>query len=70
MNTTTTTFQVAEMSTGHCEVAITEEITQLAGVAAVEIDLETHLVRISGQDIHDHAVIAAIDAAGYEAVRI
>jgi copper chaperone CopZ len=67
---TTLTFQVAEMSTGHCEAAITEEITQLEGVTSVEIDLDTHLVRVSGWRIDGHAVIAAIDAVGYGAVRI
>jgi copper chaperone len=67
---TTLTFQVAEMSTGHCEAAITEEITQLEGVTSVEIDLDTHLVRVSGEDIDDHAVVSAIDAVGYGAVRI
>jgi len=67
---TTLTFEVAEMSTGHCEAAITEEITQLEGVTSVEIDLDTHLVRISGQGIDDHAVMTAIDAVGYEAVKM
>jgi copper chaperone CopZ len=35
----------------------------------VEVDLETKLVRISGENLDDPALVAAIDEAGYEAVR-
>jgi copper chaperone CopZ len=33
------------------------------------VDLETKLVRISGENLDDSALVAAIDEAGYEAVR-
>ena len=35
---------------------------------AVDVDLETKLVRVSGAGIDDTAVVAAIDEAGYDAV--
>jgi hypothetical protein len=46
-----------------------EEIDQIAGVEAVQVDLEAKLVRVSGTGVDDAAVVAAIDEAGYEAVR-
>ena len=35
---------------------------------AVDVDLDTKLVRVSGAGIDDAAVVAAIDEAGYDAV--
>jgi copper chaperone CopZ len=55
------------MSCGHCVNAITAEVTQVAGVEGVDIDLETKTVSVRG-DADDGAVRAAIDEAGYEIV--
>jgi copper chaperone len=63
------TFVVAGMSCGHCKVAVTDEVSNLAGVAAVDIDLDSKLVRVHGTDVDDAAVVAAIDEAGYDAVQ-
>lgn len=57
------------ISTGHCRVAITEELAQLDGINSVVVDLEARLVRVTAEKIDDYAVIAAVDQAGYEAVR-
>jgi copper chaperone len=62
------TFAVEGVSCDHCKVAITEEVTQVAGVEGVDVDLETKLVRVRGADVDDAAVVDAIDEAGYEAV--
>jgi copper chaperone CopZ len=63
----TTTYLVPGMTCDHCKVAVTEEVTKVAGVAAVSVDLDTKLVRIDGGA--DHAALAAaIDEAGYDAV--
>ena len=62
------TYLVAGMTCDHCKVAVTEEVTQVPGVEAVDVDLETKLVRIQGSAIDGDAVVAAIDEAGYEAV--
>lgn len=65
----TITYSVPGMSCGHCRTAITAEVTGVAGVASVDVDLDTKLVRISGESLDDAALVAAIDEAGYEAVR-
>ena len=62
------TYVVAGMTCSHCQVAVTDEVTKVAGVNTVHVDLETKLVQIQGSDIEPAAVVAAIDEAGYEAV--
>ena len=66
---TTLTFSAPGISCGHCQVAIAREVTRVPGVAAVDVDLDTKLVRVSGEGLDDAALIAAIDEAGYEAAR-
>jgi copper chaperone len=61
-------FQVDGMSCEHCRAAVTSEVVQVAGVQAVEVDLQAGRVRVSGRDVEAAAVVAAIDEAGYDAV--
>jgi copper chaperone CopZ len=67
--TTTLTYSVPGMSCDHCRSAITAEVTALPGVDAVDVDLDAKLVRVGGSGLDDRALVAAIDEAGYEAVR-
>jgi copper chaperone CopZ len=64
----TITYSVPGMSCGHCRAAITAEVGAVAGVQAVDVDLETKLVRVTGEGLDDATLVAAIDEAGYEAV--
>ena len=63
------TYNVPGMSCGHCRVAITTEVSAVAGVDSIDVDLDTKLVRITGENLDDAALVAAIDEAGYEATR-
>ena len=66
---TTTTVLVAGMTCGHCVKAVTEELTAISGVTAVDIDLVAggdSPVRIESDEALDaEAVRAAVDEAGY-----
>ncbi|MEA2321602.1 MAG: hypothetical protein QOD81_1452 [Solirubrobacteraceae bacterium] len=62
------TYLVAGMTCEHCRIAVTEEVAKVAGVAAVEVHLDTKLVHIHGAGVDAAAVVAAIDEAGYDAV--
>jgi copper chaperone len=62
-------YSVPGMSSGHCRAAITAEVSAVSGVESVDVDLDTKLVAISGDDLDHAALVAAIDEAGYEAVR-
>jgi copper ion binding protein len=60
------TYNVPGMSCAHCEAAISQEVSQVAGVASVEVDLDAKTVVVRGDGVSDEAVRAAIDEAGYD----
>lgn len=66
---TTTTFSVSGMTCSHCVAAVTEEVSRLDGVDAVQIDLNaggTSTVTVtSTQTLPVDAVRDAVDEAGY-----
>ena len=63
----TALYTVPEMSCGHCEAAVTKEISALPGVESVIVDLDSKRVEVTGSELDDAAIRAAIDEAGYEA---
>ena len=66
MSTESLTYTVPGMSCGHCRAAIIEEVEQVAGVTAVDVDLDAKRVTVAGTELDDDAVRGAIDEAGYE----
>ncbi len=69
MATSSTTYTVSGMTCGHCVAAVTAEVSKIAGVVAVDIDLPTGAVTIeSVAPIDSQAVAVAVDEAGYELV--
>ena len=66
----TATYSVPAMHCGHCKAAVTRELEAVAGVDSVDVDLETKLVTITGTELEDGALRAAIDEAGYDAERV
>ena len=70
MSTTTTEFQVTGMSCGHCETAIRSEVSEIPGVTGSGVSAQTGRLAVTAeQPIEDATVIAAVDEAGYTAVR-
>ena len=65
--TDTLTYSVPAMHCGHCKAAVTEELENVPGVEAVDVDLETKLVTVRGSGLADEPLRAAIEEAGYEA---
>lgn len=67
---TTIEFSVPGMTCGHCERAVTTEMSKIGGVRRVDVDLDTKRVIVeSDTEIAWADVEAAIDEAGFEAVR-
>jgi copper chaperone CopZ len=62
----TITYDVPDISCGHCEAAITAEVAAVPGVDGVAVDLEAKRVAVSGGELDDAAIRAAIYEAGYE----
>lgn len=62
-------YSVSGMSCGHCESAVTKEVTAIPGVTRVTAVAQTGLLTIaSEQPLDEEAVRAAVDEAGYELV--
>ena len=62
----TRVYAVQGMTCQHCVVSVREEVSQVSGVSAVDVDLTSGRLTVTGQDIADAAVSAAVDEAGYE----
>ena len=59
-------YIVTGMTCGHCRQAVEQEVGHVAGVTALDVDLESGGLTVEGNDIDDGAVRAAIREAGYE----
>jgi copper ion binding protein len=60
-------YTVVGMTCGHCVAAVTEEVAQLPGVTAVDVDLASGgLTVTSDAAVDESAVRAAVEEAGYE----
>ncbi|MCW3492307.1 heavy-metal-associated domain-containing protein [Microbacterium sp. SSM24] len=69
--TQTTEYKVTGMSCGHCEASVRGEVSKISGVDAITVDAKTgSLIVGSTQPLSDADVLAAVDEAGYEAVRV
>ncbi len=63
----TATYTVVGMTCGHCVSAVTEEVSQLTGVTAVDVDLASGgLTVTSDSPVEETAVRAAVEEAGYQ----
>lgn len=66
----TSEYQVTGMTCGHCEMSVREEVSEIPGVQDIQVSARTgRLVVTSTGPVDDAAVIAAVDEAGYQAVR-
>ena len=62
----TRSYSVPGVHCDHCRAAIEGEVTPLAGVAEVAVDVEAKTVTVTGEALDDAAIRAAIDEAGYD----
>ncbi|GLW12578.1 hypothetical protein Misp01_77060 [Microtetraspora sp. NBRC 13810] len=63
----TATYTVTGMTCGHCVASVKEEVGEVPGVTAVEVDLATGRVEVtSDTQVDDGAVRAAVQEAGYQ----
>jgi copper chaperone len=64
-------YQVTGMTCAHCESAVRTEVAKLDGVEQVDVSAASgRLVVSAAQPLSDADVLAAVDEAGYEAVRV
>jgi copper chaperone len=65
--TDTVTYSVPAIHCEHCAMSIREEVEEVSGVEGVAVDLDTKVVTVSGRELDDAALRAAIEEAGYQA---
>jgi copper chaperone len=62
----TITYSVPGMTCDHCVKAVTQEVSAVSGVADVVVDLATKTVVVTGVELDDADLRAAIEEAGFE----
>ena len=63
----TTSYTVVGMTCGHCVDAVTEEVSAVPRVTAVDVDLASGGLTVSSTEpVDDDAVRAAVEEAGYQ----
>lgn len=59
-------YTVTGMTCAHCVASVTEEVSEVPGVTAVDVDLATGALTVtSSGPVDAEAVRAAVDEAGY-----
>lgn len=67
---TISTYAVTGMTCGHCEASVRSEVAKLGGVTEIAVSAaDGSLVITSAVPLEDADVVAAVDEAGYAAVR-
>ena len=62
----TSTWTVTGMTCGHCVASVSEELLEVDGIEAVDVDLPTGAVTVTSTGpVEPAAVAAAVDEAGY-----
>jgi copper chaperone len=61
------TYSVPAVHCAHCAASIREEVSAVAGVEDVAVDLDAKVVTVTGAQLDDAALRAAIVRAGYDA---
>ncbi len=63
----TASYTLAGMTCGHCVNAVTEEVSAVPGVTAVDVDLASGgLTATADAEVDDAAVRAVVEEAGYQ----
>ena len=62
----TRTYTVHGMTCSHCVRSVTEEVSEVAGVRHVDVQLATGRLAVEGEGFSDDEVRAAVAEAGYE----
>lgn len=68
MSNVVRTYKVQGMTCGHCRSSVIEEVGEVSGTEAVEVDLEDGRLTVSGTGFSDEAIKGAVEVAGYELV--
>ena len=60
------TYTVTGMTCAHCVLSVREEVGEIEGVEAIDVDLASGQLAVRGDGIDDVAIAGAVAEAGYE----
>ena len=64
-----TTYSVEGMTCAHCAASVREEVSEIAGVTGVDVDVDSGAVVVSSDSTLDTATVdSAVAEAGYRLV--
>jgi copper chaperone CopZ len=66
MNPETRIYAVHGMTCDHCVLSVREEVSEVGGVSAVDVELASGRLTVTGRQVSDDAVRDAVAEAGYE----
>jgi len=58
-------YTVQGMTCEHCRASVLDEVSEVPGVGAVDVDLASGRLTVAGDGVDDAAVRAAVEEAGY-----
>ncbi len=61
-------YVVAGMTCSHCVLSVREEVSEVAGVRAVDVELASGRLTVTGEGVSSGDVEAAVADAGYAVV--
>jgi copper chaperone len=61
-------YTVQGMTCAHCALSVREEVSEVSGVSAVDVDLASGRLTVTGEGVDEQAVRAAVADAGYEVI--
>ena len=64
--TETRDYTVKGMTCSHCVLSVREEVSEIAGVSGVDVDLASGRLSVTGEQLGDDAVREAVAEAGFE----
>jgi copper chaperone len=59
-------YTVVGMTCDHCVLSVREEVSEVEGIEAVDVDLSSGRLQVRGVHVSDAAVSDAVADAGYE----
>lgn len=59
-------YTVAGMTCSHCVLSVREEVSEVPGVTAVDVDFASGRLTVNGTNVEEDGVRAAVTEAGYE----
>ena len=59
-------YIVDGMTCSHCVLSVREDVSEVPGVAEVDVELETGRLTVTGHGLDDEAIRVAVAEAGYQ----